>query len=154
MSVERVKNYLKQFGKENDVMEFSVSSATVSLAAEAVGVSPAMITKTLAFKEGDSCIVIGIAGDMKIDNRKFKDEFGIKAKMLSPEETLALTGYAVGGVCAFDLPLGIKSYLDVSLKRFEKVFPACGSSNSAIGLSPDELFNITNSVKWIDACKA
>ncbi len=154
MSISSVKEYLKQFGMDSKVLEFDVSSATVDLAAEAVGVAPQRITKTLAFKSGDSCIVIAAAGDTKIDNKKFKNEFGFKARMLSPDETLALTGHAIGGVCPFDLPEGVKSYMDVSMKRFETVFPACGSSNSAIELTPDELFNISsNAEKWIDVCK-
>jgi len=154
MSISSVKEYLKQFGMDSKVLEFDVSSATVDLAAKAVGVEPQRITKTLAFKSGDSCIVIAAAGDTKIDNKKFKSEFGFKAKMLSPEETLALTGHAIGGVCPFDLPEDVKSYMDVSMKRFETVFPACGSSNSAIELTPDELYNISsNTEKWIDVCK-
>jgi len=153
MSVETVKEYLKKFGRDEDVMEFDVSSATVELAAKALCVEPALITKTLAFKKDDSCIVIGVAGDARIDNKKFKAEFGMKAKMLTPEETLDLTGHAVGGVCAFALKDGVKSYLDVSLKRFEYVYPACGSSNSAIKLTCDELFRLSASEKWIDVCK-
>ena len=153
MSIEIVREYLAQFGRDKDIMEFETSSATVELAAQAVGVEPARITKTLAFKEGDSCILIGAAGDAKIDNKKFKAEFGYKAKMLTPEETLALTGHAVGGVCSFGVPENVKSYVDVSLKRFETVFPACGSSNSAIELTCDDIFTLTKSVKWVDVCK-
>ena len=153
MSIETVREYLAQFGRDKDIMEFETSSATVELAAQAVGVEPARITKTLAFKEGDSCILIGAAGDAKIDNKKFKAEFGYKAKMLTPEETLALTGHAVGGVCSFAVPENVKSYVDVSLKRFETVFPACGSSNSAIELTCDDIFALTKSVKWVDVCK-
>lgn len=153
MSIDNVRKYLTQFGREKDILEFPVSSATVALAAEALNVIPARITKTLALKEGDSCIVIAVAGDGKIDNRKFKDEFGFKAKMLSPEETLALTGHAIGGVCPFALAENIKAYCDISLKRFESVFPACGSSNSAIELTCDELFDYSKAAKWIDICK-
>ena len=153
MSIENARKHLAKFGRDKDILEFNVSSATVSLAAEALNVVPSRITKTLAFKKDDSCILIGMAGDARIDNKKFKEEFGFKAKMLSPEETLALTGHAVGGVCAFGVPENIESYLDVSLKRFNTVFPACGSSNSAIELTCDNLFNITASVKWIDVCK-
>lgn len=153
MSINKVKNYLKQFGREDDIMEFPVSSATVSLAADALNVIPARITKTLALKDGDSCIVIAVAGDGKIDNRKFKDEFGFKAKMLTPEETLGLTGHAVGGVCPFALNENIKTYCDVSLKRFDTVFPACGSSNSAIEVTCDELFRYSKAEKWINICK-
>ena len=154
MSIERVRPYLAERGMEDRIKEFDVSSATVDLAAEAVGVEPQRITKTLAFKSGDSCILIAAAGDTKIDNKKFKAEFGFKAKMLSPDETLELTGHAIGGVCPFDLPDNVKSYMDVSMKRFETVFPACGSSNSAIELSPDRLFEVaSNPEKWVDVCK-
>lgn len=153
MSIENVRKYFKQYNRENDIMEFSVSSATVALAAEALNVIPARITKTLALKNGNSCIVIAVAGDGKIDNRKFKNEYGFKAKMLSPDETLTLTGHAIGGVCPFALPEGIKTYCDISLKRFDTIFPACGSSNSAIELNCDELFEYSKAEKWVDICK-
>ena len=153
MSIETVKNYFKKFGRENDIMEFDVSSATVELAAKAVGVEPARITKTLAFKKDDGCILIAMAGDAKVDNKKFKAEFRMTAKMLTPEETLALTGHAVGGVCQFAVPETADCYTDISLQRFNTVFPACGSSNSAIELTCDELFKYSNSIKWIDVCK-
>ena len=153
MSIENVRNYFKQFGKEKDIMEFEVSSATVDLAAEAVGVEPARITKTLAFKDGEGCILIAMAGDAKVDNKKFKSKFSMKAKMLTPEETIALTGHAVGGVCQFAVPESTKCYCDISLQRFDTVFPACGSSNSAIELTCDELFKYSNSIEWIDVCK-
>lgn len=153
MSIDNVRKYLTRFNIENDILEFPVSSATVQLAAEALNVIPARITKTLALKDGDGCMVIAVAGDGKIDNKKFKTEFGFKAKMLSPEETLEMTGHAVGGVCPFALPEGVKAYCDISMKRFDTVFPACGSSNSAIELTCDELFEYSNAVKWIDICK-
>ncbi len=153
MSIDNVRKYLTQFNIENDILEFPVSSATVQLAAEALNVIPARITKTLALKDGDGCMVIAVAGDGKIDNKKFKTEFGFKAKMLSPEETLEMTGHAVGGVCPFALPEGVKAYCDISMKRFDTVFPACGSSNSAIEVTCDELFEYSNAVKWIDICK-
>ena len=146
MSIDNVRKYLTQFNIENDILEFPVSSATVQLAAEALNVIPARITKTLALKDGDGCMVIAVAGDGKIDNKKFKTEFGFKAKMLSPEETLEMTGHAVGGVCPFALPEGVKAYCDISMKRFDTVFPACGSSNSAIELTCDELFEYSNAV--------
>ena len=111
MSIEKVKSYFKQFGRENDVLEFETSSATVELAAEAAHVIPARITKTLAFQSGDSCILIATAGDAKIDNKKFKAEFSMKAKMLSPEETLSFTGHAIGGVCPFAVPDNVKTYV-------------------------------------------
>lgn len=153
MSIDNVRKYLTRFNREKDILEFPVSSATVQLAAEALNVIPARITKTLALKDGDGCMVIAVAGDGKIDNKKFKTEFGFKAKMLSPEETLEMTGHAVGGVCPFALPEGVKAYCDISMKRFDTVFPACGSSNSAIELTYDELFEYSNAVKWIDICK-
>ncbi len=153
MSIDNVRKYLTRFNRENDILEFPVSSATVQLAAEALNVIPARITKTLALKDGNGCMVIAVAGDGKIDNKKFKTEFGFKAKMLSPEETLEMTDHAVGGVCPFDLPEGVKAYCDISMKRFDTVFPACGSSNSAIEVTCDELFEYSNAVKWIDICK-
>jgi len=153
MSIDKAREYLSKFRRENDIMEFEVSSATVELAAMALNVIPARITKTLAFKKDDSCILIGTAGDAKIDNKKFKTEFGMKAKMLTPEETLELTNHAVGGVCSFGVPENVVSYVDISLKRFDTVFPACGSSNSAIELTCDELFELTASAKWVDVCK-
>ena len=153
MSIEKVRNYLKHYNKENEILEFDVSSATVELASKALNTEPAKIAKTLALKDKDNCIVIVTAGDGKIDNQKFKSEFGFKAKMLSHDETFFFTGHEVGGVCPFALPNSIKCFIDVSLKRFETVFPACGSSNSAIELTPDELFEISKSEKWVNICK-
>lgn len=154
MSIEIAKNYLKQFGLSEKVMEFEVSSATVDLAAKAVGVSGARICKTLSFKGPDGCILIQTAGDAKIDNRKFKDKFGFKAKMLKADEVEIYTNHKIGGVCAFGITRDdVKVYCDVSLKRFDTVFPACGSSNSAIELNPEKLFEITNSIDWIDISK-
>ena len=142
MSIEKVRAYLKNMNCPKELIEFEQSSATVELAAQAAGVIPARITKTLC-----------VAGDTKIDNRKFKDTFGLKAKMLSPEETLEATGHAVGGVCPFALPEGTKAYADISMKRFDTVFPAAGSSNSAIELTCDELYHYGNCVEWVDICK-
>lgn len=155
MAIEKVRDYFRQFGIEDRILEFEVSSATVDLAAKAVGVEGARICKTLSFKDGeDGCILIQTAGDTKIDNRKFKDTFGQKAKMLSAEEVVEFTGHAIGGVCAFaiDNPK-VKIYCDESLKRFETVFPACGSSNSAIEFTCDELFRYSNAIGWINVCK-
>ncbi|MEG0855773.1 MAG: YbaK/EbsC family protein [Terrisporobacter sp.] len=156
MSVELVKEYFKQYNKENDVVEHDVSSATVELAAEAVGVIPARIAKTLSFKnkEGDSAILIVTAGDAKIDNKKFKEEFGHKAKMLTPEEVIEYIGHGIGGVCPFALKNDdVLVYLDVSMKRFSTIFPAAGSSNSSIELTCDELEKFSKATKWIDVCK-
>lgn len=153
MSIEIVREYLKQYGRETDVLEFDVSSATVDLAAKALGVLPARIAKTISLKDSDGCLLVVTAGDGKIDNAKFKAEFGFKARMLTPEEALALTGHAVGGICPFALPEGVHVYTDISLKRFDTVFPACGSSNSAIELTCDELFEYSGSLKWVDVCK-
>jgi prolyl-tRNA editing enzyme YbaK/EbsC (Cys-tRNA(Pro) deacylase) len=154
MAIEAVKDYFKQYGRENDILEFDESSATVELAAHALDVIPARIAKTLSFRSEAGCILTVTAGDAKVDNHKFKEEFGIKAKMLSPDEVLDLTGHAVGGVCPFGIKnKEVKVYVDVSLKRFETVFPACGSSNSAIQLSCDELYQYAQSVKWVDVCK-
>lgn len=153
MSIEKVREYLKQYGKDSDIKELKTSSATVELAANALGVIPARIAKTLSFKMDNSCILVITAGDTKIDNKKFKQIFGLKAKMLSPEEVINLTGHAIGGVCPFGLKNSdIKVYCDISMQRFETVFPACGSSNSAIELTCDELFNISKSQSWVDVC--
>lgn len=156
MSVEKVREFFKQYNKEDDIMEHESSSATVELAAEAVGVIPARIAKTLSFKnkEGDNAILIVTAGDAKIDNKKFKVEFGHKAKMLTPDEVLEYIGHAIGGVCPFAIKNDqVKVYLDVSMKRFDTIFPAAGSSNSSIELTCDELERFSHADKWIDVCK-
>lgn len=153
MSIEKGRAYFRQFGMEDRVQEFTVSSATVELAALALGVEGARIAKTLSFKKDDSCILILAAGDARIDNRKFKDKFHIKAKMLTPDEVLELVGHPVGGVCPFGINEGVDVYLDESLKRFTTVFPAVGSANSAIELNLDELFKYSNALEWIDVCK-
>ncbi len=154
MSIEKVRSYFQQFGREQDILEFQVSSATVELAAKAVGVEPARIAKTLSFAREDGCILIVAAGDARIDNRKFKDTFGMKAKMLTPEQVLELTGHAVGGVCPFGVEdPRVETVLDISLKRFDTVYPACGSSNSAIQLTCQELFQYAKASRWVDVCK-
>lgn len=153
MSIERVKEYFKQFNMEDKVMEFSVSSATVELAAKALNTDGCRIAKTLSFCVNDAPILIVTAGDAKIDNKKYKSFFGAKAKMLSFDEVEEKIGHAVGGVCPFAIKDGVAVYLDESLKRFETVFPACGSSNSAIELTPDELEKYSNHKQWIDVCK-
>lgn len=154
MSVESVRSYLAPFGVADRVTEFTESSATVELAAAVVGVIPARIAKTLSFKNPDGgAFLIVAAGDAKVDNRKFKDKFGFKAKMLTAEEASELVGHAVGGVCPFAVNDGVEVYLDVSLKRFSTVFPAAGSSSSAVELNCDELFECSAAIEWIDCCK-
>ena len=154
MSIEKGRAYFRALGIEDRVQEFTVSSATVELAAQALGVEGARIAKTLSFKTEDGCMLILAAGDARIDNRKFKDKFHMKAKMLSADEVLELVGHPVGGVCPFAVNDGVKVYLDVSLKRFKTVFPACGSSNSAIELTTEELEKYSGFAKWVDVCKA
>lgn len=157
MSITVVREYFKQYNLDDRIHEYPTSSATVELAAEAAGVIPARICKTLSFrasKDNDTgAILVCTAGDTKIDNKKFKEQFGLKAKMLSPEEVLAYTNHEVGGVCPFGVGEDAHVYCDISMKRFESVFPACGSSNSAIELSIDELYRYSNSIGWIDVCK-
>lgn len=153
MAIEKVKAFFRQYGMENRVREFTVSSATVELAAAALGCPPERIAKTLSFKVGDGIVLIVAAGDARIDNPKYKAFFGTKAKMLSPEEAETGIGHAVGGVCPFAVNPNVKTYLDASLKRFETVFPACGSSNSAIELTLPELEQYSGCEGWIDVCK-
>ena len=153
MSIQRVKEYFCTLGMEKRVWEFETSSATVELAAETLGVRPARIAKTLSFALGEGCVLVVAAGDARVDNRKFKDQFGTKAKMLAYDEVERLTGSEVGGVCPFALPKPTPVYLDGSLKRFATVFPACGSTNSAIELTCEELFRVSNAVAWVDVCK-
>lgn len=154
MSIQRVREFFRPFGRENDILEFEVSSATVELAAQAAGVIPARIAKTLSFLVEDRCVLVVAAGDAKIDNTKYKGLFHTKAKMLTPEQVTAFTGHAIGGVCPFANPEGVRTYLDISLKRFETVFPAAGSSNSAIELTCDELEKYSSCLEWVDVCKA
>ncbi len=155
MSIEIVREYFKGYGMEDKVLEFSVSSATVELAAIALGTEEARIAKTMSFKtKDDHCILIVTAGDVKIDNAKYKHTFGLKAKMLTADEVVNLIGHAIGGVCPFAVKEGVKGiYIDESVKRFETIFPACGSSNSAIELTPEELFKYSKADSWVDVCK-
>lgn len=153
MAIETVREYLKAFGIDNRIQEFPVSSATVELAAQALHCQPCRIAKTLSLQADGVPILIVAAGDAKIDNPKYKVQFGTKAKMLTPEETEQQIGHAVGGVCPFGIKDGIPVYLDVSLKRFDTVFPACGSSNSAIELTIPELEQYTAYTAWVDVCK-
>lgn len=153
MAIERVKEYFSKFGIEDRIQEFTVSSATVELAAQALGCAPERIAKTLSFYTADGVALIVAAGDARIDNPKYKAQFGEKARMLKFEDAEALIGHAVGGVCPFAVNDGVSVYLDESLKRFETVFPACGSSNSAIELSIQELEKYSDYKEWIDVCK-
>jgi prolyl-tRNA editing enzyme YbaK/EbsC (Cys-tRNA(Pro) deacylase) len=153
MAIEQVRTCLKQWNRDKDIIEMDASTATVIEAAAALGVIPARIAKSISLKQGDGAMIVVTAGDMKLDNRKYKDKFGYKARMLSPEEALQITGHAVGGVCPFALPAGIDVYLDVSMKRFETVYPACGSGNSAIELTMEELSRYSGSKEWVDVCK-
>lgn len=153
MAIELVRAYFEQFGMAGRIQEFDTSSATVELAAQAVGCAPAHIAKSLTFLVEDKAVLIVAAGDAKVDNPKFKAQFHTKAKMLTPEEVERLIGHAVGGVCPFAVKDGVSVYLDISLKRFDMVYPACGSSNSAIGLTIPELEQYAGSLGWIDVCK-
>ena len=153
MAIEKVKAYFASFGMEDRILEFETSSATVALAAQALGCEENRIAKTLSFHVGDKVVLIVAAGDAKIDNAKYKARFGTKAKMLAFEEAEELIGHAVGGVCPFAVNEGVETYLDVSLKRFETVFPACGSSNSAIELTIAELETYSGYIEWVDVCK-
>ena len=153
MSIEKVKAYFAALGMEDRVLEFPVSSATVELAAAALGCEPCRIAKTLSFSVGGAPILIVTAGDVKINNAAYKARFGAKAKMLTPDEAVTLIGHAVGGVCPFAVNEGVTVYLDESLRRFETVFPACGSGNSAIELTIPELEKYSGYAAWVDVCK-
>lgn len=153
MAIERVRSFFREHGIEERIQEFEVSSATVQLAAQALNCEPCRIAKTLSFMVQDAPILIVVAGDAKIDNSKYKAQFNVKAKMLSPDEAENLIGHAVGGVCPFGINEGVTVYLDESLKRFDTVFPACGSSNSAIQLTIPELEEYSSFAQWIDVSK-
>jgi len=154
MSLESVKEHFKKWNREKDVMEFNSVSATVEQAADTIGVAPERIAKTLSFRgKEDAAILVVAAGDAKVDNKKFRNTFGFKARMLSAEEVVEQTGHVIGGVCPFGLANNLDVYLDESLKRFTTVFPACGSINSAIELTCDELFQYSEAKQWIDVCK-
>ena len=154
MAIEQVRSYFRALGMEERVRELEESSATVELAAQALGCEPCRIAKTLSFSVGGGAILIVTAGDAKIDNQKYKGRFGAKARMLTPEEVLTLVGHPVGGVCPFAIREGMPVYLDVSLRRFQTVFPACGSGNSAIELTIPELERYSVAAEWVDVCKA
>ena len=154
MSLESVKVHFKKWNRVADIMEFDTLSATVEQAANTIGVFPARIAKTLSFRgDGEEAILVVAAGDAKIDNKKFRHTYGFKARMLTPEEVLEQTGHMIGGVCPFGLKNELNVYLDISMKRFETIFPACGSTNSAIELTTDELFQYSLAKEWVDVCK-
>lgn len=153
MSIEKVRAYFRSVGMEDRILEFPVSSATVELAAQALGCDGCRIAKTLSFSVNGAPILVVTAGDTKIDNAKYKARFGAKAKMLTPEEAVALIGHAVGGVCPFAVNEGVTVYLDESMKRFPTVFPACGSSNSAIEMTMADLEQHSGYTAWVDVCK-
>ncbi len=153
MSIEKVREYFKTLNIDGRILEFDVSSATVELAAKALNCEGARIAKSISFMKNDEPILVVTAGDMKIDNAKYKKKFGVKAKMLTPDEAAKLIGHAVGGVCPFAVNDGVKVYLDESLKRFDTVFPACGSSNSAIEVTVAELEKLSKYDEWVDVCK-
>ena len=153
MAIERVRAAFEKLGIANRIQEFSVSSATVPLAAQALGCEEARIAKTLSLRVGAQAVLIVTSGDARLDNQRYKARFGCKAAMLTPQEAEAETGHAVGGVCPFAVKPGIAVYLDVSLRRFDRVYPACGSANSAIALSPDELETYSRAAGWVDVCK-
>lgn len=153
MAIEKVKEFFSKYDMADRILEFDVSSATVDLAAAALGCEPERIAKSLSFLVKDDAVLVVTAGDARIDNPKYKAHFGAKAKMLSPDQVETLIGHGIGGVCPFGINPGVKVYLDVSLKRFETVFPACGSNNSAIELSLEELEKYSGYSEWIDVCK-
>lgn len=153
MAIELVREYLKQWNADQRIKEFEVSSATVELAAKALSCEPERIAKTLSFRRDEEAILIVTAGDAKVDNAKYKAKFQTKAKMLAPDEVENLVGHAIGGVCPFAIKDGVKVYLDHSLQRFDMIYPACGSSNSAIGLTLQELEQFSHYIEWIDVCK-
>jgi prolyl-tRNA editing enzyme YbaK/EbsC (Cys-tRNA(Pro) deacylase) len=153
MAIENVRNFFKQYNMDTQIQEFAVSSATVDLAASALGCEPERIAKTLSFLVNGQAVLVVTSGDAKIDNKKFKEFFNQKAKMLAPNEVVNLVGHAIGGVCPFAIKSGVSVYLDISLKRFETVYPACGSSNSAIELSIKQLEEYSSYLQWVDVCK-
>ncbi|MGI6161606.1 MAG: YbaK/EbsC family protein [Christensenellales bacterium] len=153
MAIDRVRKHLEKWGRGNYIIELNESIATVELAAAALKCAPERIAKTISLKKGETAMVVVTAGDAKISNRKFRDEFAIKARMLPRDQTEDIIGHAAGGVCPFGLNSGIDVYMDVSLKRFETVYPACGSASSAIQLTPDELYEYSHCLKWVDVCE-
>ena len=153
MAIEKVRDFFRSLGMEDRIMEFDVSSATVELASQALGCEPCRIAKSLSFITPDGPVLVVAAGDAKIDNPKYKAQFSTKAKMMTPDQAVELIGHAVGGVCPFAVNEGVHVDLDRSLKRFDTVFPACGSSNSAIELTLEELERFSSAVSWVDVCR-
>lgn len=153
MAIENVRNFFKQYNMDTQIQEFAVSSATVDLAAEALGCKTERIAKTLSFLVNGQAVLVVTSGEAKIDNKKFKENFNTKAKMLSPDEVTSLVGQAIGGVCPFAIKSDVSVFLDISLKRFETVYPACGNSNSAIELTIKQLEKYSGYSQWIDVCK-
>ena len=153
MALAEVMEFFKRYGMDNKILQFDESSATVEMAAERLQVIPARIAKTLSFRSGNGCILVVTAGDKKIDNAKFKEKFSMKAKMLNFDEVLEMAGHPVGGVCPFALPRNVEVYLDISMQRFQTVFPACGSANGAIELTCAELQKYSVAKEWVDVCK-
>lgn len=153
MAIENVRNFFKQYNMDTQIQEFAVSSATVDLAAEALGCKTERIAKTLSFLVNGQAVLVVTSGEAKIDNKKFKENFNTKAKMLSPDEVTSLVGHAIGGVCPFAIKSDVSVFLDISLKRFETVYPACGNSNSAIELTIKQLEKYSGYSQWIDVCK-
>jgi prolyl-tRNA editing enzyme YbaK/EbsC (Cys-tRNA(Pro) deacylase) len=152
MSLETARRHLKHYNRDGDIITFDVSSATVELAARALGVEEARIAKTISLRGPDFPVLVVAAGDVRIDNQKFKRCFGFKARMLSPQEVSDLVGHEIGGVCPFGVNAGVQVYLDHSLERFDTVYPACGSANSAIRLGCQELERLSGSLRWVDVC--
>ena len=153
MAIEAARRHLARWGRGKDILEFETSSATVELAAAAAGVEPARIAKTLTFRDGEGAMIVVAAGDARTDNGRFKAVFGGKPRMLTAEEALFFTGHAVGGICPFGLTHDLPVWLDISLRRFEYVLPACGSGNSAIRLTCGELETYSGARGWVDVCK-
>lgn len=153
MSIQLVREYLKTYQRDHDIIELKTSSATVELAAQALGTLPEHIAKSLSFMGKENAFLVVCAGDAKVDNRTFKEQFGVKAKMLKHEEVEHYTNHAIGGVCPFAIPRETQIFLDVSLKRFDYIYPACGSANSAIKVSCYELEQLLPHCTWVDVCK-
>ncbi len=154
MSIAKVKSFFGQYGMEDRILEFDVSSETVELASKALGCEPGMIAKTLSFLVEEKAVLVVAAGDVKIDNHKYKEQFHTKARMLTPDQAVEMTGHAVGGVCPFVVNPGVEVYLDQSLKKYQTVYPACGSGNSGIGLSIEEMEKYSGYRCWVDVCKS